>query len=73
MRAAVTAGRRTLKLLPGLGAGLSALDARRRMQGQGRRMLPVFQRAYEGTRAIEGPIEDAVEVRKPVDHGPQGR
>lgn len=73
VRAAVTLGRRTLKMLPGLGAGLSALDARRRMQGQGQRMLPVFRRAHEGVPAIEGPIEDAVEVRKRVDHGPQGR
>lgn len=64
VRAAVSAGRRTLRLLPGVGAGLGAMDARKRVTEQGRRMLPIFQRAHEGVPAIDGPIEDAVEIRR---------
>lgn len=63
VRAAVTVGRRTLKILPGMGAALSAYDARKRMRDHGHRMLPVIQRSWEGVPALEGPVEDAVEVR----------
>lgn len=62
LRLVVTLGRRTLRMLPGVGAGLGAWDARRRMRGQGERMLPVFQRAWDGVLQLEGPSEDAVEV-----------
>lgn len=61
-RALVTMGRRTLRLLPGLGAGLGAWDARRRLRAHGARMLRVVQRAWEGGLVLDGPIEDAVEV-----------
>lgn len=62
-RAVVTLGRRSLKVLPGMGAALGAWDARKRIREQGHRMLPVFQRAWDGVPLLEGPVEDAVEVR----------
>ena len=61
-RLAVSVGRRTLKVLPGMGAALSAYDARRRISGWGRRMVPVLRRAWDGVLLLEGPVEDAVEV-----------
>ena len=63
-RATVSVGRRTIRMLPGAGAGLAALAGRRRVQSQGGRMLPVFRRAFPGTLLITGPIEEAVEVRR---------
>ncbi len=59
----VTLGRRWLKVLPGMGAALGARDGRKRVREQASRMLPIFQRAWDGVPLLEGPVEDAVEVR----------
>ncbi len=60
---AVSLGRRTLKILPGMGAALGAYDGRKRIREQAARMLPVFRRAWDGVPLLTGPVEDAVEVR----------
>lgn len=62
-RAAVALGRRGLRVLPGMGAALGAYDGRKRVRQQGERMLYVFQRAFDGVPLLEGPVEDAVEIR----------
>lgn len=62
-RVMVTLGRRSLKILPGMGAALGAYDGRKRIREQAARMLPVFRRAWQGTPQIEGPIVDAEELR----------
>lgn len=62
-RAVVSLGRRGLTILPGMGAALGAYDGRKRIRSQGQRMLRVFQRAFDGVPLLEGPVEDAVEIR----------
>lgn len=66
-RAAVSLGRRTLGLLPGVGAGLGAIEGRRRVRAQGARMRAVFARAWDGDVSLDGPIAEAIEVRPARD------
>lgn len=76
LSAAVSVGRRTLRLLPGVGAGLSALDSRRRLREHGARMSAVFARAWDGAVVLDGPMAEAVEVtptREVLDRGRQRR
>ncbi|MEL6345634.1 MAG: EcsC family protein [Myxococcota bacterium] len=60
-RAARHVGGRFSRVLPGIGAGIGAWDARRSLRAQGERMLQVYQRAWEGV-PYDGEIVDAVEV-----------
>ena len=62
LRAATTLGTRLTRLVPGLGAGLSAASARRATRRQGRLMIAIFQRSWEGAAQHTGEVEDAVEV-----------
>jgi hypothetical protein len=62
MRALVTVASRMIRVLPGVGAGVGALGARRNLRRRGARMVEVFRRASEGLLSIEGPVEEAVEV-----------
>ncbi len=62
LRAGGSTGERLLRLVPGLGSGLSAAAARRTIRRQGRRMMEVYRRSWEGALLLTGPVEDAVEV-----------
>jgi hypothetical protein len=64
VRLAVTLTGRVSRLIPGVGAGLGAWEGRKRLQEQAARMAPVFRRAWDGATFLEGPIEDAVEIKK---------
>ena len=62
MRAVVTIGGRITRLLPGLGAGLGLVAARRRVREQGERMARFYRNSWVGGLRVDGPIEDAHEV-----------
>ena len=64
-RTAVTAASRVARVVPGLGAGLTAFQARRAMGLRGRRLTEFFDRRWGGTPFEDGPVEDAVEL--PLD------
>ena len=54
-----TIARRTSRWIPGVGMGVSALAARKRMAGQGARMKAVYQGAFEGDPDPGEDIEEA--------------
>lgn len=62
-RAAWLAGRRVLRVVPGLGAGVSAWAARRQILAQGEAMVASLAARWELRGAGEGRILEAVEVR----------
>lgn len=62
VRAGGGTGERLLRLVPGLGSGLSAASARRTIRRQGTRMIAVYRRSWDGAFLLSGPVEDAVEV-----------
>ncbi len=57
-----TIARRTSRWIPGVGVGVSALAARKRMAGQGARMKAVYRRAFEGDSGPPRDIEEAIVV-----------
>lgn len=65
LRLAVTLGGRASRLIPGLGAGVSALQARRSLQAQGGRMVEVYRARWAAgvfTDPGSGEIVDAEEL-----------
>ncbi len=64
-RALTDLGRRLGRAVPGVGAGIGAVTARRSLRQHGRRMAAVFAGTLQGARLLSGPVEDAVEVAHP--------
>ena len=62
VRSAVTLATRFSRWIPGVGAGLGAVSARRSLREQGERMV-THLRAARGPRVGDAMMEDAVEVR----------
>lgn len=62
IRAAVTAGKRVGRVIPGFGTTLGAISARRELRAQGERMKAVYERAWGGDLLLEGAVLDAEEV-----------
>lgn len=65
VRAAVSVASRFSRAIPGLGAGLSAVTARRSLADQGHRMHSALRRGYGGedfAAVDDGLVEDAVEL-----------
>lgn len=61
-RVARHVGGRFSRVLPGIGAGIGAWDARRSLRAQGDRMVAVYRRAWDGGFPFTGEVVDAVEV-----------
>lgn len=62
-RAAVTFTQRLGRVVPGLGAGVSAVSARRGIRQQGQRMVDCYRRTWRGELFSHSPVTDAVEVK----------
>lgn len=62
LRAAVSVGARASRMVPGLGSGIAALQARRTQRQQGERMQRVFEREWDAGRFDDADIQEAVEV-----------
>jgi hypothetical protein len=65
VRAAVSVASRFSRAIPGVGAGVSALAARRSLTEHGHRMHATFRRTYAGDHfaAVDaGAVEDAIEL-----------
>ena len=60
-RSMVSLANRFSRWVPGIGAGLGAIGARRRLRKQGKRMVTYLRRT-RGVSATESTIEDAIEV-----------
>lgn len=67
-RAVVSATSRVARGIPGLGAGIGALQARRQMKRRGQRMADVLRTAWSRRPARPHEVEDAVEL--PLDRVP---
>jgi len=61
-RVARHVGGRLSRILPGVGAGIGAWDAYRSIQDHGKRMIGVYQRAWDGGIPDEEDIVDAIEI-----------
>ena len=65
-RVARTVGGRFSRILPGVGAGVGAWDARRTLRSQAAQMRAVYRRAWDGgCRLDASTIIDAVEIPDP--------
>ena len=62
IRAMVSFGKRVLYYVPGIGAGLSALDTHRSFRLRALRMAAVLARSSGAPQLIAGPVEEAEEL-----------
>jgi hypothetical protein len=58
-------GSRFARAVPGVGAIAGGIEARRTLVLASRRMAEVYSRAWRGGNLLEGPVEEAIELKGP--------